>query len=307
MLRIDPDEIRASMEVVSDDDAYSLFETMTLIERVETSLLDLFSQGLLRGTVHTCLGQEGIAAGIVGALDEAKDIICSNHRGHGHYIAYSRDVRGLIAEIMGRADGVCSGIGGSQHLHLRNFYSNGILGGMVPVATGMAFAEKTAETGAIVTVFFGDGALGEGAIYEAFNIASLWKLPILFVVEDNGYAQSTPKRLEHSGHLDERASPFGIKIYKLDGNDALAVRQVAGLAISEIRRNLGPRLIHCTTYRLAPHSKGDDFRDPDEILGARAKAPIPRLRARLDAVRCDAIERKIDDEVRTIIDVLKGP
>ena len=171
----------------------AMYETMALIRAVETSLLDLFGKGKLRGTVHTGIGQEAIAAGVLAALDLERDVICSNHRGHGHYLAYCGDAKGLIAEVMGLPVGVCRGVGGSQHLHKRNFYSNGILGGMAPVSVGMALAEKTSKSGAVVVQFAGDGALAEGAFYESFNIAALWKLPYMLVVEDNGYAQSTPK------------------------------------------------------------------------------------------------------------------
>ncbi|HMJ24673.1 MAG TPA: thiamine pyrophosphate-dependent enzyme, partial [Pyrinomonadaceae bacterium] len=161
------------------------FQQMLTVRIVEERLLRLFSEGLLHGTVHTCLGQEGCAVGVVSALNAERDVVFSNHRGHGHFLAYCDDVDGLIAELMGRRTGVCAGVGGSQHLHQKNFYSNGILGGIVPVATGMALAEKAKESDSIVIVFLGDGAFGEGVVYEAFNIAALWDLPILFVVELN--------------------------------------------------------------------------------------------------------------------------
>jgi len=128
----------------------------------------------------------------VGALDRSRDLIFSNHRCHGHYLIYSDDAEGLIAEIMGRATGVCGGRGGSQHLCARGFFSNGVQGGIVPVATGMALAEKMRGSGAVTVVFLGDGTLGEGAVYEALNLAALWELPVLFVVEHNQWAQSTP-------------------------------------------------------------------------------------------------------------------
>ena len=289
----------------SGPDPYALLKQMLLISAVETALLTLFSKGMLRGTVHTCLGQEGTAVGVVNALDTTKDIICSNHRGHGHYLAYTDDPHGLIAEIMGRPDGVCGGIGGSQHLQLRNFYSNGILGGMLPIAAGMAFAEKTRGNGAIVTIFFGDGALAEGAVHEAFNMASLWKLPVLFVVEDNGYAQSTPRHLEHAGALCDRAKPYGIPVHALDGNDVMAVHAVAATVADEIRNGAGPRLLHLSTYRLAPHSKGDDFRDPAEIEAAARIAPIPRLRSLLDAATCDHLAKETDLRIEAVLKSLK--
>lgn len=282
-----------------------LYGQMVLIRTVEQTLLDLFSQGLLRGTVHTCLGQEAIAAGIVGVLDRDLDAVCSNHRGHGHFLAYCGDVRGLIAEIMGKSCGVCGGRGGSQHLHRDNFYSNGILGGMAPVAAGIAMAEKAKASGAVTVVFHGDGAMAEGVIYETLNIAALWRLPILFAIEHNQVAQSTPIELEIAGALECRAVPFGIPVSEVDGNDVLAVHAEAGRVIGAIRDGQGPRLMLLRTYRLGPHSKGDDDRDPDEIARHRARCPITRAAAMLDPAWCDTIARTVADSVAQVVDELK--
>lgn len=282
----------------------AMYETMALIRTVETSLLDLFGKGKLRGTVHTGIGQEAIAAGVIAALDLDRDVICSNHRGHGHYLAYCGDAKGLIAEIMGLPQGVCRGVGGSQHLHNRNFYSNGILGGMAPVSVGMAMAEKTAKSGAIVVQFAGDGALAEGAFYESFNIAALWKLPYLLVVEDNGYAQSTPKALEQAGRLADRPKPFGIPVAEADGNDAEAVYEAAEALIERIRSGEGPGVLYCTTYRLAPHSKGDDIRDKQEIADAWTHEPMVRARNKLPSEFCDAVDQSVAAHVRDIIEAL---
>lgn len=275
-----------------------LYETMRVINAVETTLLRLFDAGVLRGTVHTCVGQEGVAAGVVGALDPARDVVCSNHRGHGHYIAFTKDCAGLIAEVMGREEGVCRGVGGSQHLHAPNFYSNGVLGGMTPVATGMAFAEKAKGSGAVVAAFVGDGALGEGVVYEALNIAALWRLPILFVVEANGYAQSTPIALEQAGRLFDRAASFGVESARVDGNDVEETHRVASEFVAAMRRDGGARFLFCDTYRLAPHSKGDDTRPRAEIERAQLRSPIARLKATLPSPLAD----EIDAEVRTRID-----
>jgi TPP-dependent pyruvate/acetoin dehydrogenase alpha subunit len=274
----------------------TLFAKMVEIRTVETALLDLFAAGRLRGTVHTCLGQEAIAAGIVGALDLARDAVCSNHRGHGHYLAYCGDIVGLVAEIMGRPDGVCGGIGGSQHLHRGNFYSNGILGGMSPVAAGIALAEKRKGSGAITVVFHGDGAMAEGAIAETMNLAALWDLPLLIAIESNGVAQSTPIAREIAGDLVERGRAVGIATSRIDGNDVLAVHGTARRLVHEIRSGGGPRMIVCDSYRLGPHSKGDDDRDPNEIEAARRLCPIERARARLGREAAE-IEARVADEV----------
>ena len=193
-----------------------LYERMYFIRRFEESLLDLFSQGKLVGTTHTYIGQEANGVGIIDHLEPERDVVFSNHRCHGHYLAFTDDAFGLLCEVMGKAPGVCGGKGGSQHLCKGNFYSNGVLGSIVPVATGIALAEKKKGTGAVSTVFLGDGTLGEGVTYESLNIASLWKLPVLFVVENNHYAQSTPVELELAGSIPARAAAFGIETAELD-------------------------------------------------------------------------------------------
>ena len=167
-----------------------LIEEAILIRRVEETFLELFVQGKLNGTVHTCIGQEFSAIAFAGQLEQ-NDFIFSNHRCHGHYIAFTKDFEGLIAELMGKRTGICGGIGSSQHLCKKNFYSNGIQGGIVPVAAGMALANKIKDNNAIGVVFVGDGTLGQGVVYETMNIISKWAIPLLIVCENNKYAQST--------------------------------------------------------------------------------------------------------------------
>ena len=284
---------------------WELYRQMKSIRRVEETLLDLFDQGKLHGTVHTCIGQEACAVGIVNALDRQKDIIWSNHRGHGHYLAYSDDIEGLIAEIMGRSSGVCGGIGGSQHLHKNGFYTNGILGGTVACAVGTALAEKHKGSHAITTVFFGDGALGEGIMYESFNLASLWKLPVLFVLEHNRYAQSTPSHQEHAGNLTLRATPFEIESKELHANDVMVLSQVAAEAVTKIRQRQRPFFLALHTDRLAPHSKGDDNRPPEEIEARRKEDPLDRLRrtlAEINIQQLEALEISIQERITKSIE-----
>lgn len=278
-----------------------LFREMFLIRTVEEKLLELFSKGRLRGTVHTCIGQEACAVGVINALDKEKDIICSNHRGHGHFISYCNNYEKLILEIMGNEKGICNGVGGSQHLHFKNFYSNGILGGMVPVTVGMALAEKKKNSKSIGVVFIGDGAMAEGVVFESFNIASLWKIPVLFVVEHNQYAQSTPTHKEHSGDLSTRASTFGIKVTKQDGNYLTDVLEVAKKIVSEIRENNEPQLLFLETYRLASHSKGDDLRDIDEIERNKLRDPIILFKKAYSGLDYNQIEEEIKTEVNEVV------
>lgn len=280
------------------------FARMQLIRLCEEKLLALFGKGVVRGTVHTCLGQEACAVGVVNALDRSRDIVCSNHRGHGHYLAYCGDVDGLLAEVLGLPGGVCGGVGGSQHLHRDNFYTNGILGGMPPVATGMAAAEAYLETGRVVCVFLGDGAMAEGSLYEALNLAGLWKLPILFAVEHNQYAQSTHWQAQHAGALDQRAETFGVKVATLDGNDVEAVYQAAAAAVARLRSGLGPEMLFLRTYRLGPHSKGDDLRPAEELAEHWVNEPLAHLRRKLDGVWIDDLQAAQAAELETVVEDL---
>ncbi len=249
-------------KIVADDLLWSLYRCMFEIRYVEESLLKLYDRGLIFGTIHTCIGQEVCAVAVTQTLDADKDVVWSSHRGHGHYLAFTGDFKGLVSELLGKASGVCAGIGGSQHLHRGNFYSNGILGGIVPCAVGCAYAEKAKGSGGVVVVFFGDGAIAEGIVYESFNIASLWKLPVLFVLEDNGIAQSTPKQYEHAGDIAHAAKASEFKTTRLRASDVLAVHRGSRSIVAEIRRTSRPHLLVLETYRLGPHSKGDDTRDP---------------------------------------------
>jgi TPP-dependent pyruvate/acetoin dehydrogenase alpha subunit len=259
---------------------FTLFRTMLLIRRFEERLLAEFSTGKLVGTTHAYIGQEANAAGIFSVTDPG-DVVFSNHRCHGHFLAYGGDPYRLAAELMGKASGLVGGRGGSQHIHWRNFYSNGIQGGILPVATGMALAEKVNKTGKIALAFLGDGTLGEGALYESLNIASLWSLPILFVVENNRYAQTTPIELAVAGTITGRFSAFGITTLERDTSDVLEVQAAALEAVGSARRNRRPVGLILHTYRFSAHSKGDDVRDPAEIARAREKDPLlihtPRL------------------------------
>jgi 2-oxoisovalerate dehydrogenase E1 component len=257
--------------------AETLLERMLLIRSVEERLLSLFSEGKLFGTTHTCIGQESCAVGVVGALNRERDIIFSTHRCHGHFLAYADNPDALMAEIMGRATGVSGGRGGSQHLCYRNFFSNGVQGGIVPVATGVALAEKRKNSGAVTVCFLGDGTLGEGVIYEALNLASLWGAPILYVLEHNRYAQSTPTQLTTAGDVAGRAAAFGIASDRRAADDPAALTAHMRSVVERVRNGGGPFFQILDTYRFAAHSKGDDDRDIEEVHYHRSKDPLARL------------------------------
>lgn len=278
-----------------------LIRQMWLIRHTELALLDLFSQGRVRGTVHTCQGQEACAVGVLSALNKDTDILFSNHRGHGHYLAYSADAKGLIAEVLGLPAGVCQGIGSSQHLQYKNFYTNGIQGAGVAITVGMALAEQYKGNNVVAVPFIGDGTFGEGAIYEAFNLAALWRAPVMFVVEFNHYAQSTPSYMQHAGDLRTRASSFGIPVTVIDGMDVLQVRAAATEIVASVRAGNGPAMLFLETYRLGPHSKGDDFRDKNEIEHHRKRDPLVLSQHLISAQHYADIKQQTAIEVQQIV------
>lgn len=259
---------------------YTLYKTMLLIRRFEERLLAEFGTGKLVGTTHTYIGQEADAAGIFSIIDP-DDVIFSNHRCHGHFLAYGGEPYRLAAELMGKFTGLVGGRGGSQHIQWRNFYSNGIQGGIVPVAAGMALAEKVRKSGKIALVFLGDGTLGEGVLYESLNIAALWKLPILFVLENNHYAQTTPVEKGVSGSIAGRFAAFGIPVWERGTTDVLEVSTVATEAVRLCRSGSGPGSLILHTYRFSAHSKGDDPRLPEELTRIRVFDPLELHGARL--------------------------
>jgi TPP-dependent pyruvate/acetoin dehydrogenase alpha subunit len=286
--------MKATSVPVDAEPAHGFYSRMYLIRIVESSLLELFARGELTGTVHTCIGQEACAVGVINALDKRRDVLFSNHRAHGHYLAWRDDVEGLMAEIMGRHTGICGGLGGSQHLHTRNFYTNGIQGGIVPNAAGAALAAKMLRSGAISVVFLGDGTMGQGVVYESLNVASRWSLPLLFVLEDNGYAQTTPKHLAHAGELTGRARAFNVDTRAVVADDVFAVNAAATEAAGQVREMQRPFFLALSTYRLSPHSKGDDFRSEAEIESYRARDPLTRLGLLLP----DDVRRAVEEQTR---------
>jgi len=250
-----------------------LFRQGLLTRAVERKLLELFEQGKLSGTVHTCIGQELCAAALGPALGE-DDILVAPHRCHGHYLARTGDVEGLIAEVMGKRTGASGGRGGSQHMGGRNFFSSGVQGGMMPVAAGMALARKLSGRGGITVAVIGDGTLGEGVLYETLNIASKWELPLLVLLENNLYAQSTPQSQTLAGDILSRAAAFGIAIFRADTWDHATLAQRSAEVVRRVRDTGKPIFFVVDTYRLMAHSKGDDDRDPAEIKSYWDKDPL---------------------------------
>lgn len=270
-----------------------------LSRRLEERLLELYSQGKLFGTVHTCIGQEFSGAVITEFLQPG-DSIFSNHRCHGHFLSFTKDVGGLVAEIMGKQTGVCGGWGGSQHLCKDGFYSNGIQGGIVPVAVGLACARKFNGDRQISTVFVGDGTLGEGTFYEALNIAAKWELPLLVVLENNGYAQSTSQEETLAGDICSRADAFGIRNARGDTWNWEQLYSIAEDLVSYVRNEGKPAFLQIDTFRLKAHSKGDDNRDRSLVEPYERKDPLNLLLGEpqpgLTALLAE-IDRSIDEAV----------
>ena len=276
----------------SQQAAIHLQSKAILIRSVEQRLLELFKEGRLFGTVHTCIGQEWTGVAIAQALKN-EDLIFSNHRCHGHYLAKTGDVEGLIGEIMGKQNGMCGGRGGSQHICSQHFYSNGIQGGIVPVAAGLAMAQKLSDTGLISVVFIGDGTLGEGALYETLNIASIWGLPLLVVLENNYYAQSTSQTQTLAGDILARGEAFGIKTAYANTWNPEELLEIAANCVSYVRDEGRPLFLKIDTYRLMAHSKGDDDRDPAEVKDYWTKDPIAIFRKHSDPLKIEEIDQKI--------------
>lgn len=283
---------------VSDED----LDLLLLIRNFEQSLLELFAQGKLNGTTHSCLGQEYIPVAMRTLLRE-DDYIFSNHRGHGHYLARFFDPVGLLAEIMGREGAVCNGVGGSQHIYRGGYLSTGVQGESMPVGVGAAIHLNRARRGSLAAVFIGDGTFGEGAVYEALNIAQLWQLPFLVIVENNHIAQSTPSELNTAGTIAGRVAAFGIEYHNVISADINEIRIELASLIRLVREQPMPAVVEFETVRVGPHSKGDDTRDKEtrETLRARdwyglyATALGERFR------RADASQRaRVADVIREV-------
>lgn len=281
--------------------AADFYRNMLRIRRFEEQVLERFPRGLFYGTTHTYIGQEANAVGVLHWLEEG-DIVVSNHRCHGHFLAYGGSMQGLASELMGRSSGICGGRGGSQHLHWRDFYANGILGGTVPLAVGMAYAVKALSTNKVVFSFLGDGTLGEGVVYESLNMASLWGLPVLFILENNRYAQSTPVELNLAGDIPTRFEAFGIPTEVIDSTAVEHIRDTCRSSVTKVREGEGPQALIIETYRFAPHSKGDDVRDPEEIARYKQRDPLLVQAEKLKPAEIEAIESEVMKHVMDVFD-----
>lgn len=259
-----------------DDIAEAKIREALLIRAVEQKFLSLFAAGQMNGTVHTCVGQEFSAVAVAGQL-QPEDWVTSNHRCHGHFISRTKNWKGLTDELRGLDSGVCRGIGSSQHLYAQGFLSNGLQGAFVPVATGIALHHKRKQLPGIAVSYIGEGTLGEGVLYEAMNLAALFKAPHLIVCENNLYSQSTPQVVGIAGDITARPKAFGFKVFEADTWNVAQLLDVSRQAIAHVRENSEPAFLVIRTYRLNAHSKGDDDRNKEEIAFFRDHDPLNRL------------------------------
>jgi len=266
------------------------------IRCTENLLLELFRTGDIRGTVHTCKGQEILPVIFQEHLTK-KDFILSNHRGHGHFISWTNDIEKLVLELLGRELGVSGGYGGSQHLHSLSFLSNGIQGGLTAIAGGIASSRK--DNGLVVN-YIGDGTLGQGLLYESLNLCSKWQLPVIYVVEDNGIAQTTSTKQTMAGTVKGRADAFGIKYLSGDVREISTLNETIKQSVDYVRKTSAPLLLHISTYRMGAHSKGDDNRD-DFILKDINSKDLINIALSEKIIKDEEIE-KINNNLSSIIE-----
>jgi acetoin:2,6-dichlorophenolindophenol oxidoreductase subunit alpha len=278
--------------ISNTSDSIGMLRKMILIREFDELAIKLRTEGKIYGAVHPYVGQEAVAVGVCANLTNA-DRVTSTHRGHGHCIAKGADVKRMMAELFGRVDGYCKGKGGSMHIAdfaVGMLGANGIVGGGLPIATGAALAAQIEGKGNVAVCFFGDGAVAEGEFHEALNISSVWKLPIVFVCENNQYAANNAIAVQHPiTDVAVRAKSYGLPGLSIDGNDVLAVRKAAGEAIERARRGDGPTLVECKTYRWHFHAMRNapppETRPAAEIAQWKERDPIARLATDLIAQR----------------------
>jgi len=274
-------ETKYSKELLTD-----IYYVMKQIRLFEETAFRFFQENKLRGSVHLCIGQEAICSSVIALLNNG-DYITSTHRGHGHGIAKSRDLKSAFSELMGKETGFCHGRGGSMHicdLAKGNLGANAIVGGGLPIAVGGALAQKMRKQNNVTVSFFGDGASNQGTFHEALNLASVWKLPVIFVCENNGFGISVPVWQSTSvKDIGVRAASYDMPGFVIDGNDVLAVLDTFAKCKERALKGEGPSLMECKTYRWKGHWTGDPevYRTREEVAAWMEKCPIKRLRAYL--------------------------
>ncbi|WP_405062091.1 thiamine pyrophosphate-dependent dehydrogenase E1 component subunit alpha [Kribbella sp. NBC_01505] len=286
-----------------------LYRTVRLIRRFEERAIEFVRSGEIVGGIHPYLGQEGIAAGVCAALGP-NDVITSTHRGHGHVLARGANPARLLAELMGRESGLNKGRGGSMHaadFSLGILGANAIVGAAGSIATGAAWALRQQGRDSVAATFFGDGAMNEGMLLEAFNLAALWQVPVVFVCENNGYATTMPVAAAVAGSITGRARAFGIPAFTVDGQDPEKVLEATSTAVARARAGKGPTFLECVTYRFDAHHTFEHrtrvtYRSAEEITTGRSRCPVEIQGARLTA----ADRAAVDAEVESLLEAAAG-
>ena len=293
-----------------------IYRTVSRIRHFEEQGIKLYRQGLIKGYFHPYLGQEGIAAGVCAGL-QAGDNIASTHRGHGHCIAHGAEVKGMVAELLGRRDGYCKGYGGSMHIadiKNGNLGANGIVGAGSPLGVGAALASQIMGDGKVTVTFSTDGGTNNGTFLESLNLAAIWNLPFVLVVENNQYAVSTPiSEATRDTELYKRGEAIGVESYRVDGNDPIEVYEVTSKAIETCRKGKGPVMIEAVTYRHAGHHVNDPgaYMPEDQLEYYKGIDPIIRGRkalkdmAGLSDAEIDAIDQEVYDEYEEALEFAK--
>ncbi|MBO0692845.1 MAG: thiamine pyrophosphate-dependent dehydrogenase E1 component subunit alpha [Acidimicrobiaceae bacterium] len=295
-----------------DEELLRLYERMLLIRRVEERLRDDGAAGKLPGAVHLYIGEEAVAVGVCAHLGD-RDYATSTHRGHGHFLAKGGDPKAMMAEIWGKREGICRGMGGSMHvadLSKGILGANGIVGAGLAIATGAAFGAKLDGDGKVAVCFFGDGASNQGVLMETLNVSTIWSLPVIFVCENNTFSEFTPSREITAGRISDRARAFEMPTAEVDGNDVAEVWRAAKEAVERARGGGGPSFIEAHTYRIQGHFEAEAFvlssggyRQQEEIDEWRTKDPIERARGRVletgaaSAADLEALDAKVLREV----------
>ncbi|MCL5073338.1 MAG: thiamine pyrophosphate-dependent dehydrogenase E1 component subunit alpha [Actinobacteria bacterium] len=290
---------------INKDLQIMMLQNMLKIRNFEEKVKELFQKGLIRGSTHSYIGQEAVAVGVCSALKES-DYVVSTHRGHGHCIAKGVDIKLMMAELLGKETGCCRGRGGSMHIadiEKGVLGASGIVASGIPIATGAGLSSKYLNTGQVAVSFFGDGASNNGTFHECLNLAAIWKLPVIFICENNLYAITVSTELSTSvENISIRSNSYGIPGETLDGNNVIDVYQAAKKAIERARKNLGPTLLEFKTYRFEGHWIGDPnvYRTQSEIDEWKKKDPILKFRDELlkDNIMDEGYFNKLLDEVK---------
>lgn len=306
-----------ALKKYSGDQLREALRKMYLIRKFEEGAEDCYTRGLIHGTMHLSIGQEASAVGSCMPLN-ADDQITSTHRGHGHCVAKGAEASRMFAEFFGKETGYCKGRGGSMHIadvEKGNLGANGIVAGGIPIAVGAALTSKRLKTGKVVLCFFGDGANNEGAFHEALNMASIWKLPVVFICENNKYGMSTSiERSTSVKNISERAPGYSMPGVTVDGNDFSAISEAVDTAVNRARAGDGPSLIESLTYRWRGHSKSDRnrYRTKDEINEWISKDPILKFskflveHSVIEQSHVVKVEAEVDAEIEAAIEFAKS-